>query len=147
MKPDKIVEWALNSAVEVRGGGDNKIEPNQELKNNGSLDGSFSLNHLNFLFNYLGLWTDFLNNLIVIKNGNGVAMIKDDYSAFIVAFNRESLSQHLVAIARKNGSLAPTTHIVQNSTLTIGTTTSAGNIPINGATASNIDVLCFNFKI
>lgn len=147
MKPEKIVEWALNPAVEIRGGGDNKIEPNQELKNNGSLDGSFSLNHLNFLFNYLGLWTNFLNNLVVLKDGNGNAMIKDDYSAIIIAFDRTSLNKHIFAVARKNGTSAPLTHTIQNSVLTIGTTTTSGNIPISGATASNIDVICFNYKI
>lgn len=147
MKPEKIIEWALTSTAEIRGGGNNKVEPNDELKNNGSLDGSFSVNHLNYLFNLLGLWTKFTNDFVVLKNGNGEALIKDDYSAFIVAFDKTNLSRHLVAVANKNGSSAPTTHTIQSATISIGTTTVGGNIPIVGATATNIMVLSFNFKL
>jgi hypothetical protein len=147
IKPTSVLEWALNSAVEIRGGGDNKIEPSVELKNNGSLDGSFSVNHLNFMFNLIGLWTQFLSDSIVAKNGAGLALVKDDHSTFIVAFNKTTLSQHIVGIAHKNGALAPTIHTIQNSTLTFGTPTIAGDIPINGATATNIVVLSLNFKV
>jgi hypothetical protein len=146
-KPTGITEWALNDSVEVRGGGNNKIEPTTELKNNGSLDGSFSLNHLNFMLNNLGLWSRFLSEFVVIKDGNGLAVIKDDHSAFIVAFDKTTLSRHIVAVANKSGALAPITHTIQNSTLTLGTPTIDGNIPISGAIASNIIVLSLNFKL
>ena len=147
IKPTSVLEWALNSAVEIRGGGDNKIEPSVELKNNGSLDGSFSVNHLNFMFNLIGLWTQFLSDSIVSKNGAGLALVKDDHSAFIVAFNKTTPSQHIFGIAHKNGALAPTVHTIQNTALTFGTPTIAGDIPINGATSTDVVVLSLNFKV
>lgn len=147
LKPTDITKWALNSANETRQGGSNKVVPSLELQNNGSLDGQLSLNHFNWMINNLGLWSEFLSDMVVTKNGNGLTLVKDDHSAFIVAFNKTALSQHIVGIAHKNGALAPTIHTIQNSTLTFGTPTIAGDIPINGATATNIVVLSLNFKV
>lgn len=147
LKPTDITKWALNSANETRQGGSNKVVPSLELQNNGSLDGQLSLNHFNWIINNLGLWSEFLSDMVVTKNGNGLTLVKDDHSAFIIAFNKTTLSQHIVGIAHKNGALAPTVHTIQNSTLTFGTPTVAGNIPINGATSTDVVVLSLNFKV
>ena len=147
LKPADITKWALNSANETRQGGSNKVVPSLELQNNGSLDGQLSLNHFNWMINNLGLWSEFLSDMVVTKNGNGLTLVKDDHSAFIVAFNKTTLSQHIVGVAHKNGALAPTVHTIQNSTLTFGTPTIAGNIPINGATSTDVVVLSLNFKV
>jgi hypothetical protein len=64
-----------------------------------------------------------------------------------VAFNKTVMANHVIGIAHKNGSLAPTVHTIQNSTLTFGTPTIDGNIPIVGASASNVVVLSLNFKV
>jgi hypothetical protein len=147
LKPTDITQWALNSANETRQGGANKVIPSLELRNNGSLDGQLSLNHFNWIINNLGLWSEFLSDMVVTKNGNGLTLVKDDHSAFIVAFNKVTLANHIVGIANKNGSSAPTVHTLQNSTLTFGTPTITGDIPIVGALASNVVVLSLNFKV
>lgn len=147
IKPTDIIQWALNSANETRQGGSNKVEPSDELKNNGSLDGNISLNHYNWMMNALGLWSQFLSDMTVTSDGSGVGLTKDDHFSFIVAADKTSLSKHIIAIAFKSGTGAATTHIIQNATLTLGTPNANGTIAIAGATSSNIVAFSLNFKI
>lgn len=145
-KPTNILQWALNAAVETRQGGQNKIEPSQDLKNNGSLDGELALNHFNWMLNLLGLWTVFLNDAIVTSDGSGVGLTKNDHFSFIVAFDKTATNKFVIANAYKNGSGAASVNTIQNATLTIGTPNANGNIPISGATSSNIVAFSLNFK-
>lgn len=147
IKPVDIVKWALNAANETRQGGSNKVSPPIELQNNGSLDGNLSLNHFNWMMNALGLWSQFLNDAVVTSNGAGVGLTKDDHFAFIVAADKTDLTKHIVAIAFKSGINAATTHVIQSSTLTLGTPNVNGTIGIAGATSSNIVAFSLNFKI
>lgn len=146
-KPIDIVKWALNAAVETRQGGSNKLAPTTELENNGSLDGSFSLNHLNFMFNVLGLYSQFVSDMVAESNGAGTGLTKDDHFSFIVAFDKTALSKYIVAIANKNGSSAATTQVLQSATLTLGTPQTNGDLAISGATSSNIVAFSLNFKL
>lgn len=145
-KPISIVSWAENTNQETRQGGINKVEPINELKLNGSLDGEYALNHLNWMFNVLGLWSQFTNELVTISNGAGIGLSKNDHLSFIIATDKTDVSKHIVAIAFKSGSSAATTHILQSATLTLGTPNINGNIAINGATSSNIISFSINVK-
>lgn len=147
IKPANIVQWALNSANETRQGGSNKVEPSTELKNNGSLDGELSLNHFNWMLNTLGLWSEFLNDMVETSNGAGIGLTKNDHFSFIIAADKTDLTKHIVAIAFKLGTSAANVHTLQNATLTLGTPATNGTIPINGATNSNIVAFSLNFKI
>lgn len=147
VKPSQILQWALLTAVETRQGGSNKVEPTQELKNNGSLDGNLSLNHFNFMINILGLWSEFANDVFALSNGSGVGLTKDDHYSFIVAFDKTDLNKYVQGIAYKVGIAAATTKIINNATLTFGTTLANGTIPISGATGTNIVAFSLNFKL
>jgi hypothetical protein len=146
-KPNKIVDWANNDTVETRQGGNNKLEPTDNLKNNGSLDGSYSLNHLNFMFNVLGLWSKFTNDMIEVVNGTGTGLTKDEHFSFIFAFDSTNLSNYVLGFADKPTSAAASTKIINNNTLTFGTANADGTIPISGVTATNIKAFSINFKI
>lgn len=147
IKPIRIIEWALLSAVETRQGGSNKVEPTEALKNNGSLDGNLSLNHFNFLLNLIGLWTEFVNDAIVNSNGVGTGLSKNDHYSFIVAFDKTDLNKYVQGIAYKIGAGAASTKIINNATLTFGTTLADGTVPISGATSTNIVAFSLNFKL
>jgi len=147
IKPSNIVDWANNDTVETRQGGNNKLEPTDELKNNGSLDGNYSLNHLNFIFNVLGLWSKFTNDMIEVVDGLGTGLTKDGHFSFIVAFDSTNLDDYVLGFADKPSSLAASTKIISNNTLIFGTANTDGSIPISGATATNIKAFSINFKI
>ena len=147
IKPGKIIEWAINDAIETRQGGSNKLEPTDELKLNGSLDGNYSLNHLNFIFNILGLWSNFTNDMVQVVNGAGTGLTKDGHFSFIVAFNSNNLNDYVLGFADKPTSAAASTKIINNNTLTFGIADANGNIPISGATSTNIKAFSINFKI
>lgn len=146
-KPKNTVIWALSDTVETRTGNVNKIQPSTELQNNGSLDGSFGLQHLNWMLNALGLWSVFLSDMIVTADGAGVNLTKDDHYSFIVAFDKTALSKFIIAIAFKSGTSAASTQVIQSATLTLGTPQTSGTIAINGATSSNIVAFSLNFKL
>lgn len=146
-KPTDIIKWALDATTETRQGGSNKLAPTEELQNNGSLDGSFSLNHLNYMFNVLGLWSEFLSEMVAATTGTGTGLTKDDHFSFIVAADKTDLTKHIIAIANKVGAGAATTHVLQSATLTLGTPQANGDLAINGATASNIVAFSLNFKL
>lgn len=147
IKPTNYVEWANEFAVETRQGGANKLEPTEELKLNGSLDGSYSLNHLNFMFNLLGLWSKFVSDMVQITDGNGVGLTKDGHFALILAFDSTNLNNYVLGFADKPTSSAATTKQVLNNVLTFGTPQANGTIVINGGTASNIKCFSLNFQI
>ena len=147
IKPENIVEWANNSTVETRQGGSNKLEPTDELKQNGSLDGNYSLNHLNFMFCTLGLWSKFTNDMIEVANGYGVNLTKDGHFSFIFAFDITNLDNYVLGFADKPTSAAASTKIIKNNVLTFGTADTNGNIPISGATVANIKAFSINLKI
>ena len=147
IKPINIVSWALNSIIETRAGGLNKVEPTPEWTNNGSLDGNLALNHFNWMMNALGLWSVFLKDMVETSDGDGVGLTKNDHFSFIVAADKTNLAKHIVAIAFKSGTSAASVHTIQNTTLTLGTPATDGTIPINGATSSDIVAFSLNFKI
>lgn len=147
VKPVDILKWALNSTIETRQGGANKIPPTTELENNGSLDGNLSLNHFNWMINLLGLFTQFISDGIVPTDGTGVGITKNDHFSFIIAADKTALSKYIIAIAFKSGALAATTQVIQSATLTLGTPQTNGTIAISGATASNIIAFSLNFKL
>ena len=147
IKPENIIEWATDDATETRQGGSNKLEPTDELKQNGSLDGNYSLNHLNFMFNILGLWSSFTNDLVEATTGLGTGLTKDGHFSFIVAFDSTNLDDYVLGFADKPSSLAASTKIISNNTLIFGTANANGSIPISGATATNIKAFSINFKI
>lgn len=146
LKPSTTVKWATESASETRQGGVNKLEPTEELQNNGSLDGNFSLNHLNFMFNALGLWSQFENDMYEIANGSGVGLTKDDHSCIIFAFDVTNLDNYVLGFAHKPGTSVATTKIINNNVLTFGTPDINGDVPILGAVASDVKALSINFK-
>ena len=147
IKPENIIEWATDDATETRQGGSNKLEPTDELKQNGSLDGNYSLNHLNFMFNILGLWSSFTNDLVEDTTGLGTGLTKDGHFSFIVAFDSTNLDDYVLGFADKPSASAGTTKIISNNTLTFGTPDANGDIPISGATAANVKAFSMNFKI
>lgn len=146
LKPTNIVEWAKDTTTETRQGGVNKVEPTEELKNNGSLDGNLALNHFNWMMNVLGLWSAFNNDLVVTTDGAGVGLTKDDHFSLILAFNSTDLNDYVIGFADKVGSLAASTKIISNNTLTFGIPDANGDVPILGATAGNVKVFSLNFK-
>lgn len=146
-KPTNTVIWALSDTVETRTGNVNKVQPSAELQNNGSLDGSYALQHLNWMFNALGLWSVFLSDMVANSDGSGVGLTKDDHYSFILAFDKTALSKFIVAIAFKSGALAATTQVIQSATLTLGAPQTNGTIAISGATSSNIVAFSLNFKL
>lgn len=147
VKPTDILKWALDAANETRQGGSNKLQPTEELENNGSLDGELSLNHFNWMLNLLGLYTQFINDGIVNTTGAGTGLTKDDHYSFIVAFDKTALSKYIVAIAYKSGALAATTQVINSATLTLGTPQTNGDLAISGATAANVVAFSLNFKL
>lgn len=147
VKPTEIINWSLSSANETRQGGSNKIEPSSELQQNGSLDGNLSLNHFNWMMNVVSLYTAWLNEGIVPVDGVGTGLTKDDHFSFIVAFDKTNVADYVIGHAYKNGAAAADTQIIANNTLTFGTTTTAGVVPISGATASNIVAFSINLKL
>lgn len=147
VKPTDILEWALEAANETRQGGSNKIEPTDELKENGSLDGNLSLNHFNWMMNLLGLYTQFIGDAFVTTNGAGTGLTKDDHYSYIIAFDKTDLNKYIQAIAFKNGSSAASTKVLSSATLTLGTPEADGDLPIGGATSSNIVAFSINFKL
>ncbi len=147
VKPDNTIEWATDDATETRQGGSNKLEPTDELKQNGSLDGNYALNHLNFIFNVLGLWSKFTNDMVEVVDGVGTGLTKDGHFSFIVAFDSTNLDDYVLGFADKPTSAAASTKIINNNTLTFGTADADGTIPISGVTAANIKAFSINFKI
>lgn len=147
IKPDNIVEWANDSAFETRQNGPNKLEPTPELKQNGSLDGNYSLNHLNFMFNLLGLWSKFTNEMIEVSNGAGVSLTKDGHFSLIFAFDSTNLNNYVLGFADKPTTSAGTSKIINNNVLTFGTPNANGNIAISGGISENIKSCSINFKI
>jgi hypothetical protein len=147
VKPTDIVAWALALTYETRLGNANKLEPTPELQNNGTLDGSISLQNINFIFNVLGLWSSFLNDMVVTTNGAGTGLTKDDHYSFIVAFDKTDLSKYVTGIAFKNGVVAASVQTLQSATLALGTPEADGDLPITGATSSNIVAFSLNFKL
>lgn len=146
-KPSNIVEWARNNTTETRRGGSNKLEPTEELKNNGSLDGNYSLNHLNYMLNLLGLWTSFTNDLVQVSNGNGSFLSKDDHFCFILAFDSNNINDYVFGYADKVGNNAPLLNTINSNNLSFGVTNSDGDIPIVGALSGDIKAFSMNFKI
>ena len=146
-KPINIVEWAVQDAIETRQGGSNKLEPTDELKANGSLDGNYSLNHLNFMLNTLGLWSQFTNDAIQVTNGLGTGLTKDTHFSLIFAFDSTDLNNYVLGFADKPTTSAGTTKIINNNTLTFGTSEADGTVPISGATITNIKAFSINLKI
>jgi hypothetical protein len=146
IKPEEIVEWANENTPETRQGGSNKLEPTEELKRNGSLDGNFSLNHLNFMFNLLGLWSKFTDEMVSVSNGTGKKLTIDGHFSFIVAFDKTNLDNFVQGIAFKNGENAASLKILNNNSISFGSSSANGDVPINGASSNNIVSLSLNFK-
>jgi hypothetical protein len=147
IKPSDIIKWALSTNVETRQGGNNKIEPNENLQANGSLDGNLSLNHFNWMMNLIGLWTQFLSEGIIPTDGSGAGLTKDDHFSFIVAFDKTDVSKFLIGNAYKVGEAAADVNVISNDTLDFGTPAEDGNVPISGATAADIVAFSINLKL
>ena len=147
IKPSQFIEWATNTDVELRGGGQNKIEPDDNFKLVGSLSGEVYLNHFNWLFNNAGLWTQFLSHLIQTSDGDGVGVAKDNSMILLFALDKISPANRIVALGYKNGINAPTFNTIDSNVLEIGTPTGGGNVPIINGTAPNIILATLNFKI
>jgi len=145
-KPTTTIEWATDSAAETRQGGSNKLEPTEALKLNGSLDGNYSLNHLNFMLNGLGLWSQFTNDMVEVTTGLGTGLTKDGHFSMIFAFDSTNLDDYVFGFADKPNSSAGTTKIISSNTLTFGTPAANGDVPIQGAAAANIKAFSINFK-
>lgn len=146
-KPDKTVEWATRNAIETRLGGVNKIEPNDNLKINGTLDGALSLNNFNFIINNLGLWSQFVRDMATPSSGSGESLSKDGHFSFIVAFDSTVLSNYLIAIADKPTTSSASVNVILNNILTLGAPLSNGTIPVTGGVATNIKAFSLSFKL
>ena len=145
-KPIITITWATDDTVETRQGGSNKLEPTEELQLNGSLDGNYALNHLNFMFNVLGLWSKFTNDMVQVTTGFGTGLTKDEHFSMILAFDSTNLNDYVLGFADKPSASAGTTKIISNNNLTFGTPDANGDIPISGATSSNVKAFSLNFK-
>jgi hypothetical protein len=145
IKPSEFIKWALNIAQETRLNGVNKVKPPEALENNGTLDGAAALNHFNWMFNNAGLWQQFLNDLVVVVDGQGIGLTKDNHSSFIFAHNKLTPSQFILGSAFKNGVSAPTVASISSSVLGFGTTLANGTIPITGAATNDVVAISFNF--
>ena len=99
------------------------------------------------MMNTLGLWSEFLNDMVKTSDGSGVGLTINNHFSFIVASDKTNLSKHIVAIAFKSGASAPSVHTLQNQILTLGTPNINGTIPINGVASGNIVSFSLNFKI
>ena len=127
-KPIITIEWATDDAVETRQGG------------------NYALNHLNFMFNVLGLWSKFTDDMVEATTGLGTGLTKDEHFCMILAFDTTNLDDYVLGFAYKPTSSAGTTKIISNNTLTFGTPDANGDIPISGATAANVRAFSINFK-
>lgn len=145
IKPNDFIKWALNIAQETRLNGTNKVKPPEVLENNGTLDGAVALNHFNWMLNQSGLWQQFLNDLVVVSDGQGIGLTKDNHSAFIFAHDKTTPSRFILGSAFKNGASAPLVASISSATLGFGTTLANGTIPITGAASTDIVAISFNF--
>lgn len=146
-KPDKLPEWATTETpvYEPRQNTPNKIEPSDERKANGTLDGLISLGEINFLFNLIYKWLAFINSCENFSNGNGSTVAKDDSHIIIFAIDKLTPTNFFIGYGYKGGSSsAPTINEVASNTLGIGSTLANGTIPITGGDAENISVFCLS---
>ena len=98
------------------------------------------------MFNALGLWSQFTNDMVEVTTGLGTGLTKDDHFCMILAFDSTNLDDYVLGFANKSGASAGTTKIISNNTLTFGTPDANGDIPISGATAANVKAFSINFK-
>jgi len=148
IKPTNIVQWALNDALmTIKPFKANKTIPEEQYVQNGSLDGVIGVNHFNFMINTLGLWSAFMNDMVVATNGNGVGLTKEGHFSFIFAFDSSNINNYVLGFANKNGTLAADINTLLSNGISFDTPLANGDIVINGGASSNIRAFSLNFKL
>lgn len=144
-KPIELGEWATDTA-EIVEGGTNKVEPSDNLKANGTLDGFLGRQHFNWLQNIAYLWQKFLNDSQIVTDGNGVGLMQDDNISIVFAIDKLTPTNYVCGMGYKPGTAAGTMNVIASNVLGFGSPSAGGDLPIIGGTSGNIKAFSITMK-
>lgn len=94
---------------------------------------------VNFLFRQLARWTRYLGDQVRVSDGTGAQIVdRDDVALEVFAVDSANPANFVRAVGYRAAGAAPVLNTDNSNVLSIGTPTSLGTIPIDGAPAANV---------
>lgn len=141
-RPDKLPRWATEDVIDAQTGYNNVVEPPEEKKDIGWVPfEAGARNFHNWLFRKTYEWLLYVSETKKVTDGDGVEAVNQENVSFkFYAIDTTNTDNYVTGFGyRATG--APAYVVSDNNVLNVGTPTAAGNFPITGGTAGDVQLV------